>query len=400
LQGTSSASFHFKDSGDGADSTSLTIACTNPVIATKHCGDANFACSGSSADITATLSGLSLSYDQAVSCTINGQDLASTPNAMSPYTYNFTVQSDPNPSLTVTTTTLADGTEGAAYSATLVATGGTSPYTWSVIADVLPTGLSLAAGTGIISGVPTTAGASSFTVQATDSASPPATDNQVLSITINPAAPTGQTTVTIQDITDTYINFGAWGDTNFSDNVASRTYQWPSYFPANRILDNISLSSLPANILITAASLEMYMYGYDDAGGTNPMRTYVYPLTGNVPNISTVTWNTFDNSSVGSAEGYTDVSLASGWFPFNVLQATQTAYNAGLPLYLMLDGGSNGAADTNRIFASMNHATTAWRPRLKVKYTQLSGPPPEPSVPTPGKMKFKSGTKGRWRSFR
>jgi hypothetical protein len=54
---------------------------------------------------------------------------------------------------------------------------------------------------------------------------------------------------------------------------------------------------------------------------------------------------------------------------------------------------------SNRIFGSMEHATTTWRPRLKVTYTQLTGPPPAPSIPTPGKMKVRAGTKGRFRSF-
>lgn len=393
--GTTSASFHFKDLGDGADNTSLTVACSSPSIATKNCGDANFACSGTSADYTATLSGLSLTYGQAVSCTINGQDLAATPNIMSPYTYNFTVEVASPEALAVTTTTIANGTEGAAYSATVSATGGTSPYAWSIVADALPTGLSLAADTGAISGVPTTAGTSSFTVRATDAVS--ATDDQVLSIAINPAVPTGQTTVIIQDIADTYIwpAGGANGDNNVSSSEKVEVYQWPSYSWANRILDNISLASLPANISITAASLEMYMYKHEGSGGASPMRTYVYRVTGTVPNISTVTGNNFAGT-LGAPLPAVDVSLTPDWYSFNVLEAVQAAYAAGTPMYLAIDGGSDGAADTNRVFASMDHGTTAWRPRLKVSYTQLSAPGGT-SAPTPGKGRWKGP--GRFRSF-
>jgi hypothetical protein len=85
--------------------------------------------------------------------------------------------------LTVTTTSLPAATLGQAYSATLAATGGVSPYTWSVTAGALPTGLSLDPATGVISGTPAVQGTGSFTVGVTDSESPPMAASQALSIT-------------------------------------------------------------------------------------------------------------------------------------------------------------------------------------------------------------------------
>ena len=70
----------------------------------------------------------------------------------------------------ITTSSLPNGQVQAAYSATLQATGGTTPYTWSVTSGTLPAGLSLTASSGAISGTPTTAGTSSFTIQVADSA--------------------------------------------------------------------------------------------------------------------------------------------------------------------------------------------------------------------------------------
>ncbi len=57
---------------------------------------------------------------------------------------------------------------GVAYSLSLVATGGTPPYTWSLTDGTLPPGLSLNTATGAISGIATTAGAYTFTVRAQD----------------------------------------------------------------------------------------------------------------------------------------------------------------------------------------------------------------------------------------
>jgi uncharacterized repeat protein (TIGR01451 family) len=61
-----------------------------------------------------------------------------------------------------------DGEVGLAYSGQPTTTGGTGPFTWTLSAGSLPAGVSLAASTGLISGTPTVAGSSSFTVTATD----------------------------------------------------------------------------------------------------------------------------------------------------------------------------------------------------------------------------------------
>ena len=87
--------------------------------------------------------------------------------------------------VTITTDTLPNGKVGEAYSQTLSADG-TTPITWSVENGDWPTGLSLNKDTGEISGTPTAAGTSTFTVKATNSAG---SDTKELSITITKAAP-------------------------------------------------------------------------------------------------------------------------------------------------------------------------------------------------------------------
>jgi Putative Ig domain len=89
------------------------------------------------------------------------------------------------PALTITTTSLSDGTLSVAYSATVEAGYAILPVTWSISSGALPTGLKLGAGTGSISGTPLVAGTSNFTVMVTDSSTPQQTATQPLSITIN-----------------------------------------------------------------------------------------------------------------------------------------------------------------------------------------------------------------------
>jgi hypothetical protein len=61
------------------------------------------------------------------------------------------------------------GSLGVAYSSSFSAAGGTPPYTWSIFAGALPTGLSLTPATGAVTGTPTVAGSFAFTGRVTDS---------------------------------------------------------------------------------------------------------------------------------------------------------------------------------------------------------------------------------------
>ena len=97
----------------------------------------------------------------------------------------FTISENVAAAPSITTSSLSDGKMGAAYSQTLTATG-TEPIIWSIISGELPKGLTLKETTGEISGTPTAAGTSTFTVKAANSAG---SDTKELSITITKDAP-------------------------------------------------------------------------------------------------------------------------------------------------------------------------------------------------------------------
>jgi hypothetical protein len=87
----------------------------------------------------------------------------------------------------VTQSPLTGAVVGTAYQFQLQASGGTAPYTWSVLSQSgpLPPGLALAPSTGLLTGTPTTAGSYQFLAGVTDAAG--STGSQLL--TLNVAVP-------------------------------------------------------------------------------------------------------------------------------------------------------------------------------------------------------------------
>ena len=103
-------------------------------------------------------------------------------NGYRTYTVNIT-----NPPLTISPTASATTQVGQNYSQTNTASGGTTPYTFSLASGALPAGTTLNTSTGTVSGTPTTAGAFSYTILVTDSGNPTQTAWATVSGTIAPS---------------------------------------------------------------------------------------------------------------------------------------------------------------------------------------------------------------------
>ncbi len=128
--------------------------------------------------------------------------LSGTPNSAGTYTFTvdaedrqpvsgnktlqLTVQSGSGASaLSITTTSLNPATVGSAYSASLSASGGKTPYSWSLASGSLPSGITLNSD-GTLSGTSSATGTSSFTAKVTDAAGASAT--RVLQLAVNATA--------------------------------------------------------------------------------------------------------------------------------------------------------------------------------------------------------------------
>ncbi|MDD5284341.1 MAG: putative Ig domain-containing protein [Desulfuromonadaceae bacterium] len=141
---------------------------------------ANMAINPATGVITKT--GVVASGSYTVTVTVTDSNSPTPSSATRSYTLNVGLVS-------ITTASLKSWTQNSAgYSDGLVSVGGTVPLAWVIVpgSGTLPTGLTLDAVTGAISGTPTVAGTYNFTAKVTDSAGTPQTATKTLSITINP----------------------------------------------------------------------------------------------------------------------------------------------------------------------------------------------------------------------
>lgn len=138
--------------------------------------------SGASATISGSPATINGSAQASVTATANGQaggyQVAATANGAASGV-NFNLTNFACPAITVTPDTLPQGTAGATYNQSVVASGGTEPYQFS--ATGLPMGLTMAA-SGTITGTPTQTGDFTVNVTVTDHNGCPGSGSLTLNI--------------------------------------------------------------------------------------------------------------------------------------------------------------------------------------------------------------------------
>jgi sugar lactone lactonase YvrE len=181
--------------------------------------------------------------------------------------FTFTATLSP---LSVSPAALPPAFVGQAYTAALAGVGGTPPVTWAVTAGKLPAGLTLNRTTGTLTGIPTTAGTSTFTVRATDSTSPtPFTASRAITLPVTGIVPAVYVTNGANDSVTSYP-LGAHG----------------SVAPATRLAGTAQGLNGPSGVVLDdagrlyvadggAAAITEY-----DRGATTPVLTLAGPATG------------------------------------------------------------------------------------------------------------------------
>ena len=225
------------------------------------------------------------------------------------------------PALGITTSSLPGASLGVAYSQKLAAAGGTPPYTWSVINGALPGGLTLSTA-GTISGTPNAAGAFSFTVQATDSAS--ATASQKLSITVAAGL----------SITTSATLPGATLNTSYSETLAAAggapPYQWA--LTAGTLPTGLTLSTAGAiSGTPTATGTFTFTAKVTDSAAATASLQFTIVVASSGPSFTTTS---LPGGKVGTA--YSQTLAVSGGTPPYTFAKT----DGSLPPGITLAGGT------------------------------------------------------------
>jgi Putative Ig domain len=215
-------------------------------------------------------------------------------------TANLTLTVSPV-SLVISTSSLPNGQTGAAYSATLAAAGGVSPYTWSLTRGSLPAGLNLNASTGVITGTPSAAVASTaLTFKVSDSSSPALTQTAnltltisstptVASVTLNPTSVIGGTslqgTVTLSGPA---LNGGATVTLTSSNTAAAQV-------PASVV---VAAAASSATFTVTTSSVSSSTSSVISASYNSSTQTATLAVTPAAPSVSVLTYHN-DNLRTG-----------------------------------------------------------------------------------------------------
>ena len=176
----------------------------------------------------------------------------------------MTVTVSPAQPLVIGYSYLNSAVKGQPYAYSLYAYGGVGPYTWAVTSGSLPSGVTLTSA-GVLSGYPGSAGSFSFTVTATDSASPPHTASGPLSLQVFPAVPLATVSGGLQSGTA-----GQAYDTYLGVSGGAQPYTWS--LTGGRLPPGLTLSSAGelAGVPTTTGTFS-FTYAVNDASGPTPL---------------------------------------------------------------------------------------------------------------------------------
>ncbi len=208
-----------------------------------------------------------------------------------------------NPGLSVTCSTTTTGTQGVAFnSGAITVTGGTKPYTFSIVGGLsnLPAGLSLNTSTGAVTGMPTASG--TFSIQVTDANSITGT---ACPITINPplSVTCSTTTAGTQGV---LFNSGAITVTG-----GTKPYTFSIVGGVSNLTAGLSLNTTTGAVTGTPTASGAFSVQVTDANGAIGAAC---PITINPP--LSVTCSTTTSGTVGVAFNSGAVTVTGGTKPY------------------------------------------------------------------------------------
>jgi Putative Ig domain len=197
------------------------------------------------------------------------------------------------PPVSITTSSLSNATVGTTYSNTLIATGGTTPYSWTLSSGSLPTGITLQS-SGLISGTTSQSGQFTITVQVSDSSSPKQTSSKSLTLTVIAAV-----SVTVNPSTITLVSGASTQFTATVTNTSNLSVTWSASLGT---ISNTGLYQAPTVSANTTATITA-------TSAADPTKSATASVTITPPPLSLTTTSL---SGATSGVAYSNPLTASG----------------------------------------------------------------------------------------
>ncbi|NKJ23375.1 putative Ig domain-containing protein [Dyella sp. SG609] len=305
---------------------------------------------------TATASGTSITYTPTPGYAGPDSFTYTATNASgtsAPATATITVSP---PTITYTPSSPAAGTVGTAYSQSLAgASGGATPYSYTIASGALPAGITLASN-GTLSGTPTANGTFNFTVKATDSSTgtgPFSATSGTLTLTIAAPtisyAPTNPLPATVGTAYSRSLAGATGGTAPYSYTIASGSLPAGITLASNGTLSGTPTAGGTFNFTVTAT---------DSSTGTGPFSATsgALTLTVNAPSI-TLAPASLPNATV--AGSYSQNVTASGGTSAYTYAVTAGSLPPGLSLSSSgaITGTPTGAGAYNLTITATDSST-------------------------------------------
>ncbi|WP_250901836.1 MULTISPECIES: putative Ig domain-containing protein [unclassified Dyella] len=332
---------------------------------------------------TATASGTSITYTPTVGYAGPDSFTYTATNATgtsAPATATITVSP---PTITYTPSSPTAGTVGVAYSQSVAgASGGATPYSYTIASGALPAGVTLASN-GTLSGTPTANGTFNFTVRATDSSTGTGPFNKVsgtLTLTIAAPtinyAPTNPLPATVGTAYSRSLASATGGTAPYSYTIASGSLPAGITLASNGTLSGTPTAGGTFNFTVTAT---------DSSGGTGPFSATsgALTLTVSAPTITLAPASLPDATVAGA---YSQNVTASGGTSTYTYAVTAGSLPPGLSLSSSgaITGTPTGAGTYNLTITATDSSTGTGPYTGSSPYALTVNPPTLTLTPTSG----------------
>ena len=228
----------------------------------------------------------------------------------------------------ITTTSLPNGTVGAAYSAAVKASGGCTPYRWTIASGQLPAGvISKVSSTTTslnLTGTPTTAATYSFTVKVTGCGG--GTSERAYKVAIQ--ATTGSVTIATTSLPNGTVGAAYSAAVNASGGCTPYKWAISSGVLPPGVVSKVSSTTTSLNLTgtPTTAATSSFTIKVTDCGGSISQQAYKVTIQATANHIVDLSWKASTSANVAGYNVYRSPDGAI-WKKINASTSASTLYS-------------------------------------------------------------------------